>query len=163
MIRSCHLQRTIPPEPPEGRGWPHPQLDGVQQSYVRIRAGIPDDDLKLHERIQARPIEQFMRKRGWKRLPVYRDVASAKAGKRWPRLHALMTAARRGEVDVVISFAARPDCQEHEGSLSGPCGIEEAGCRFRLARRWLRHDPPTRSCIVRRGHDSNRNGAWPQK
>jgi DNA invertase Pin-like site-specific DNA recombinase len=71
-------------------------------AYIRISARTQSDELLLHERIQARPIQQFIAKRGWVHLPLYRDVASAKAGKRWPRLDALMAAVRRGEVDVVV-------------------------------------------------------------
>lgn len=71
-------------------------------AYVRIGAETKADDVILRERIQARPIEQFIRKRGWRLHRVYRDVAGAKAGKRWPQFSALIAAARRGEVDVVI-------------------------------------------------------------
>jgi DNA invertase Pin-like site-specific DNA recombinase len=70
--------------------------------YIRIGAETKADDVILRDRIPARPIEQLIRKRGWRLRRVYRDVAGAKAGKPWPHLRALMAAVRRGEVDVVI-------------------------------------------------------------
>jgi DNA invertase Pin-like site-specific DNA recombinase len=70
--------------------------------YIRIAEETPAEDLILHDRIQLRPLDRLIAERGWNRRTVHRDVANAKAGKSRCGLDALMAAARRGEVDVIL-------------------------------------------------------------
>lgn len=70
--------------------------------YVRTGCETDAEDLILHQRIQLRPIDRLIAERGWNRPTVYRDVASAKAGKRRRGLEALTAAAQNGDVDVIV-------------------------------------------------------------
>ncbi len=127
--------------------------------YVRTGVEVKAEDIILHQRIQARPIQRFIRERGWAFLRVYRDVASAKTGKRWSQFHTLMAAVKRGEVDVVIVSRFDRIARNTREALS----VLAAGRGFCLPGRWLRHHPPAGSCIVHRGDHLGQDGARAKK
>ena len=64
--------------------------------YVRVSSG------EQNTGAQERELREYVQRRGWKLLQIYRDQGVSGASSNRPALNELLKACRRGSVDVVV-------------------------------------------------------------